>query len=155
MKKILALAVVLFGLSSCSTMFNSGSQTVLVHPTDPDGEGVVVNITTPSGAYRAKLPSTIVVAPSTFSKIRIKVAQKCYEPSEVTVNEGVTLSYFMNIFNGIGFFIDLLDGYMWKYDSQTMIPVMKTEGCDVVAAAPAAPVTPAAAPAAPAKAAKN
>ena len=128
MKNLLA-CFILFALCSCATVFNGGSQTILANPSNVNDEGVVVNVTTTSGAYRTKLPATIVASPSTFSDVSIKVSDKCYEGTEIKVNKSVTPSYWVNILIWPGLIIDALDGYMWKYDSQTMVPTTKLDTC--------------------------
>lgn len=128
MKNILALTV-LFLSCSCATVFNGGSQTILANPSNVNDEGAVVNVTTTSGAYRTKLPSTIVASPSTFSDVTIKVNDKCYESTEVVVGKSITPSYWVNILIWPGLIIDALDGYMWKYDSQVMVPTTRLDTC--------------------------
>jgi hypothetical protein len=128
MKK-LSILTILFFISSCASIFNSGNQTMLAHPTNPEDEGVVVNVNTSSGTYKAKLPATIISAPSTFSDVTVQVADKCYEKTEVVINKSVTPSYWVNIIIWPGLIIDALDGYMWKFDSQTIVPTSRIDGC--------------------------
>ena len=103
---------------------------------NPDGiEGVVVNITTPSGSYRSKIPSTIVTSPSSFRNTIIRVNDKCYESTEVIVGKSLTPSFFANILwfyaSPIAGAIDYLSGSMWKMDSNVAVPLNKknVKGC--------------------------
>lgn len=125
--KISFLVCSLF-LTSCATMFNSGSQSVRIMSTESESK-MKVAIKTPDGAYDAVLPTTVVSSPSTFSKIEISVTDKCYQPTNTFVKEGITPSYWANIFNIYGFLIDPLVGSMWKYDSQTQVTAVKKEKC--------------------------
>ena len=102
---------------------------MIANPSNVDAEGVVVDVTTSSGSYKTKLPATIISAPSTFSDVKIRVSDKCYENSEVKVRTGITPSYWVNILIWPGLIIDALDGYMWKFDSQTMVPTTKLDKC--------------------------
>jgi hypothetical protein len=128
MKKLFTLSLFL-AVCSCATVFNSGSQTMIANPSNVDAEGVVVDVTTSSGSYKTKLPATIISAPSTFSDVKIRVSDKCYENAEVKVRTGITPSYWVNILIWPGLIIDALDGYMWKFDSQTMVPTTKLDKC--------------------------
>ncbi|MCL9782955.1 hypothetical protein M9194_16115 [Vibrio sp. S4M6] len=128
MKKILTLGIAasVLTLSGCSTMFNSGSQTIVA--TAPD-KNVNVDVTTASSTYQTTLPTTIVTAPSSTRDVTIKVDDKCYKNTSVTVNKSVTPSYWANILNGWGFLIDYATGDMWKYDSQVLVPTEKKTDC--------------------------
>ena len=128
MKKLLA-GMLLFAACSCSTMFNNGSQTVSVVGADGE-EGVRVEIRTPNGVYRSRLPATVVTAPSTFNSTEIKVTDKCYEDTLVEINQTIDPSFYANVFNyGVGFFIDPLTGAMWKLNHHTVVPLTKRENC--------------------------
>ena len=128
MKKFIVSFALLIA-TSCASVFNGGSQTMLAHPSNPEDEGVVVTVTTSSGAYKSKLPATIISSPSTFSNVTIEVADKCYDKTETIVHKGVTPSYWVNLLIWPGFIIDALDGYMWKFDAQTVVPTNRISGC--------------------------
>lgn len=129
MKKFLSSIALLAVLSSCSTIFNGGSQTVLANPSNVNDDNVIVDVTTPSGSYKTKLPATIVATPSTFSDLKIAVNDNCYEKNETIVKKSVTPSYWVNILIWPGLIVDALDGYMWKYDNQVMVPTTKLSSC--------------------------
>lgn len=129
MKKSLLILATLFAVSSCATMFNGGSQTILANPSNVSDEGVTVDVSTSSGSYKTKLPATIVSSPSTFSEVVIRVRDKCYEENQVQVKKSVTPSYWVNILIWPGLIIDAMDGYMWKFDSQVIIPTNKIANC--------------------------
>lgn len=129
MKKFYFLSLIVC-LTSCSTIFNSGSQTVLAVPSSMGDEGVVVDITSSSGSYRTRMPATIVTSPSTFRDLSITVSDRCYEGYTSIVKKNVAPSYWANVLNGWGFIIDPLTGYMWKYDSQVMVPLSKKANCN-------------------------
>ena len=117
--------IIIFVVSSCSTMFNNGSQSFQVRSSN--SEKVKINVSTPDGTYDTATPATIVTSPSSFQNVVVKVIDECYEPTTLTVNKGITPSYWANIFNIYGFFIDPFAGTMWKYDLQTNIPVSKKQ----------------------------
>ena len=133
MKKNILL-IILNLTVSCATIYNGGSQSMIA--SNPDGiEGVVVNITTPSGSYRSKIPSTIVTSPSSFRNTIIRVNDKCYESTEVIVGKSLTPSFFANILwfyaSPIAGTIDYLSGSMWKMDTNVAVPLNKknVKGC--------------------------
>jgi hypothetical protein len=112
-----------FLLAGCSTMFNSGSQTIQVATTT--GKEVSANITTSSGSYMTRLPTTIIAEPSTFQEVSVQVNDDCYDPIQINVKKKITPSYWANILNGWGFLIDPLTGAMWKYNNHVSVPVNK------------------------------
>lgn len=122
-KSIITLIVIAFtaSVSGCSTIFNSGSQSIMA--TASNGKPVKALITTPSGSYSAQLPSTIVTEPSSFNPVKISVQDDCYEPTEYNVNKTIAPSYWANLFNVYGFLIDPFTGAMWKYNSAASVPV--------------------------------
>ncbi len=128
MKKLLTISALLI-LCSCSTMYNSGSQTITVVGNEGQ-EGVSVEVRTPSGSYRTKLPATVVTSPSTFNPTTITVVDKCYENRTVEITKSITPSFWANIFNYcIGCVIDPLTGAMWKLDNNTLVPLEKSAVC--------------------------
>ena len=127
-KYIFSLLLIL-SIFSCSTMFNSGSQTVSVVGADGE-EGVAIEVRTPDGVYKSRLPATIVTSPSTFNPTEIKVVDKCYDDTVVQINRSIASSFYANVFNYcIGCIIDPLTGAMWKMNHHTIIPLSKKDKC--------------------------
>ena len=110
-------------------MFNSGSQSISVVGGNGE-EGIAIQVTTPDGVYRSKLPATVITTPSTFSPTEIKVVDKCYDEITVRINKSVTPSFYANIFNYcIGCIVDPLTGAMWKMNNHTVVPLTKRDSC--------------------------
>ncbi|MBM3579628.1 MAG: hypothetical protein FJX34_02500 [Alphaproteobacteria bacterium] len=128
MKKLLVVSALLLSCS-CSTMYNSGSQTVTVSGNEGQ-EGVSVEVRTPSGSYRTKLPATVVTSPSTFNPTTITVVDKCYENRTIEIGKSITPAFWANVFNYcVGCIIDPLTGAMWKLDNNTLVPLEKSAVC--------------------------
>ena len=127
-----SLISVLIFSQSCATIFNGGSQAIVANASG-DEENISVQVVTPNGAYKSKLPSTIVTTPSTFNDTQIFVKDKCYEETTMTVGKSVTPSFWVNFLWGLGFpvamLIDGLDGYMWKMDQQVVVPLNSNGKC--------------------------
>ena len=113
--------------SSCATMFNSGTQSITA--TTTSGAKVPVLVKTPSGSYRTTLPATITAKPSTFREVSITVEDQCFDKQTHDVGKSVAASYWANMFNVWGFFLDPFFGTMWEYDSQVSIPLNKKSEC--------------------------
>ena len=128
----LAFCLSLFLVQSCSTVFNGGSQSIIANGAG-DAENVSVYVKTPNGAYKSKLPTTIVTTPSSFNETTITVKDKCYEETEMKVGKSITPSFWVNILWGYGLpvaaGIDFLDGTMWKMDQQVVVPLNKADTC--------------------------
>ena len=125
MKKLIIMIswfVVGMSLSSCATVFNSGSQTILAKSSNDKPIEVVIN--TSNGTYSTKLPTTIVSEPNSFTKVSIEVKDACYEPITIMAGRSITPSYWVNILNyGVGYLVDYLTGTMWKYHNTILVPV--------------------------------
>ena len=72
---ILFMGSMLF--TNCSTMFNSGSQTIRVM-TNNEKQDIRATITTKSRSYQTKVPTTIVATPSSFQQVNISINDACY-----------------------------------------------------------------------------
>lgn len=127
--KILSLLLLPLLTISCSTMFNSGSQSISVVGGEGE-EGVAVQVRTPDGVYKSKLPATIITTPSTFNPTEVKITDKCYDEVTIQIKKNIAPSFFANIFNYcIGCFIDPLTGAMWKLNNHTVIPLNRKAQC--------------------------
>ena len=117
-------------LQNCASIFNGGSQSV-VATASGDVDNVGVEVKTPDGAYRTKLPTTIVTSPSSFNDTNITIKDKCYDETSMKVNKSVTPSFWSNILIGglIGMSIDYFSGHMWKMDSHAVVPLNKKDDC--------------------------
>ena len=119
MKKIIILYCIFFS-TSCSLMFNGGAQTIRIQ----GKEDAKVLITTPSGSYEDKLPTT-VVAQSSYSPIEIKVIDERYQSTSNVVGKRITPSFWANFLNSVGFIIDGVTGSFWNYDNITDVRVVE------------------------------
>ena len=130
LKKISSLLAImaLLTIQSCATVFNSGSQTVVAN-SSPETDNVSIQVSTPNGSYRSRLPSTIVTETSSFTDTTITVKDKCYEENQIKVNKSITPSFWVNFLWIYGFpiamGIDFLDGHMWKMDQQVIVHLNK------------------------------
>jgi len=142
MDKIVILLI--FILSSCSTIFNSGSQS-FVAKADGDKDGVEIEVVTSDTSYKSKLPSTLISTPSSFSNSKIKIIDKCFNSTSYEVKKSITPSFWANFllygttmgtFGLYGLFIipvgmsiDYYNGYMWKLDKVVIVPVTANGKC--------------------------
>ncbi len=143
MKNIIILLV--FLLCSCSTIFNSGSQS-FVAKADGDKDGVEIEVVTPDTSYKSKLPATLISSPSSFSNSKIKIIDKCFNSTSYEVKKSITPSFWANflLFAGpgigsfglysflaipVGMSIDYYNGHMWKFDKVVIVPVTANGKC--------------------------
>ncbi len=117
-------------LQNCASIFNGGSQSI-VATASGDVENISVEITTSDGAYKSRLPTTIVTTPSSFNQTSITIKDKCYEETKIEIKKSITPSFWSNILLGglIGMSIDYFDGYMWKMDRQVSVPLNERDVC--------------------------
>lgn len=134
MKKLslIILGFCLLNLQACSTIFNSGSQSIIASGSG-DAESATIIVKTPNGSYKSKLPTTIVITPSSFDDTIIKVKDKCFEETSVKIRASVTPSFWANFLWFVGapiaMTIDVLDGSMWKMDQQVLVPLDRIKKC--------------------------
>ncbi|ELR66558.1 hypothetical protein C942_04256 [Photobacterium marinum] len=114
-------------LSGCSTVFNSGSQAILAHPSTK-AKDVEVIVESPSGSYATTLPTTIT-AESSYDDVKVRIIDKCYDNVEVKVGKNITPSFYANALVWPAFFVDLATGKYWKYDSHVTVPLTKQKNC--------------------------
>ena len=123
---------ILCQFQGCASIFSSGSQTLIVSASG-DEENIAVEIQTPSGSYKSKLPTTIVTSPSSFNQTEIMIKDKCYENSTIQAGKSVTPAFWANFlwvaWFPVGMGVDFLTGNMWKMDSQVMVPLNKIPSC--------------------------
>jgi hypothetical protein len=133
-KKLLLLAFCssLLFVQSCATIFNGGSQSIIANGSG-DAEDVSIYVSTPSGSYKSRVPTTIVTTPSSFNNTTITVRDKCYEETQMIVGKSVTPSFWANFLWGlafpVGMGIDFLSGSAWKMDQQVVVPLNKNRDC--------------------------
>lgn len=128
MKRPILLVFVALLVSSCASMFNDSRMSIVANPSNGE-DGIKVEVITAEGAYFTKLPATIVTEPSNEG-IKIRVVDKCYDPTEKEVEKSITGSYWVNILNyGIGFLIDWGTGAMWEYPKSTQVIVNQKQEC--------------------------
>jgi len=111
-------------LSGCSTMMNSGTQSMTVVPSE--GEDVEARVTTPSGSYQAKLPTTVTASPS-HQGVKVQITDSRYQNSTMSVGKSVDGFFFANLiwFTAFpaGMAVDAATGKMWDYNNQTVVPL--------------------------------
>jgi len=100
-------------LSGCASMFNVGTQEI--HAISSDGRPVSAKVIHNLNIHKTTLPTKIVTRPSSFHNIKIEIDDPCYAKSTTLIDSSVTSSYYANLLNMHGFYIDYLTGYMWEY----------------------------------------
>ncbi|MDH5302084.1 MAG: hypothetical protein OEW58_12050 [Gammaproteobacteria bacterium] len=120
MKKLLVLLASL-QLIGCASMFNNKVQPVMVQT--EDSVKIQARIDTPERSYNTRVPAMILSEPSSFDQLVVQLTDPCFPKNRYVARKTVDSSYFANLLNGHGFYIDYLNGNMWNYDSQLYIPL--------------------------------
>lgn len=133
---LIILLYVLTQLSGCATIFNNDSQPIYINSQPPKKVDVIVK-GTGMGDINTALPTTLYIKPSSFRALSVVVNDKCFKPTTRYASKSVTPSYWLNIFNMHGFYIDYFSGYMWDYDSNLTVQIDPTlnasDDCESVA----------------------
>lgn len=129
MKKIALTLATAVALTGCATVFDGGSKTINLIPTN--GKDVRVSVRSDGGVQETNIPGIINVKRSK-DDLYVTVIDKCYEGSHVIQHE-VTPAFFGNILFGIfgltGTTVDMSSGNMWKYDNTVTIATSKKDSC--------------------------
>jgi len=120
MKKLFILLASL-QLIGCASMFNNTVQPVQIQTAD--NVKIKARISTPQSTYDTQVPTLVVAEPSSFNHLVVQLTDPCYPNYRYVVRENVHPSYFANLFNLHGFYIDYLNGNMWRYDPMLHIPL--------------------------------
>jgi hypothetical protein len=137
-KYIIKLAILLLFIVSsfgCSSLFNSGKQTVKVQT--PEGENIKAKLITAEETVDITLPSQLVVK-STNYDVYLKIVDDCYKPNTTKLPSKVSPIVFANLFwvtvlYPVAAFtgaVDLAFGKTKKYEATVSIEPEKLEDCN-------------------------
>ncbi len=130
MKKALVAVTLATSLTGCATVFDSGSKTINIAPSD--GANVKAQIAGPSGVQDVTLPTTYA-AERAKGAITVTVTDKCYEKTNYVAQSKITPAFFGNILFGLvgitGTVVDSSNGNMWTYDQSITVPTSKKANC--------------------------
>ncbi len=113
---------VLMQLSGCATIFNNDVQAIYIDSQPLKKVDVIVK-GTGNGDINAVLPTTVFTKPSSFRTLSVVVNDECFKPTTRYASKNVTPSYWFNLINMHGFYIDYFTGYMWDYDSNLTVQI--------------------------------
>ena len=118
----------IFGLAGCSTILNGTTQSINVATSSLDIENVIIES---SGIhYRETLPTTLHI--DSIDKnypITISTTGNCINPNKIKLRKQIAHTYWLNAFNGFGFFIDYATGSMWQYQDEVRFDVRRKDYC--------------------------
>ncbi len=136
MKKILtSIAVVV--LTGCSTMINGTDQTIKISGPKyiPDLYNAKVEIKSDTLTYTRSLPAQISVYPESKKlPLTITTVSDCLIDESITIRKELASAYWLNVFNGFGFFVDYATGAMWQYPEETLFHVQRRDLCEEITA---------------------
>jgi len=128
MFKLVLLAFTLF-ISGCSTIINGSNQTISVSNSYSEKAGIKVY--TPYSDYRDTMPAKIYIAGGVqVGSYRLEVEDKCLYNEAVSIPKSLRSSYWLNIFNVVGFFVDYSSGAMWEYPARVNMPISYKPNCN-------------------------
>jgi len=127
MKLILGLYCCI-SLVGCSTMMNGVNKEVKVVNSDMAGLSVIIEY---DGVKTSEeIPSTFTLFPDKERQsISIAISDGCYEEKTHKIQSQLAISYWLNVLNIIGFFVDYATGAMWQLPEYVILPVNRLENC--------------------------
>ena len=76
------------------------------------------------------LPATIYIYPDDIkAAITITPVGDCIKSNHTILRKELATSYWLNVFNVVGFFIDYSTGAMWQYPESIKIGVYRKDHC--------------------------
>jgi len=114
-------------------MINGTDQTINISgPTYiPDVYNAKVEIKSDIATYNSQLPTQIAVYPESKKfPITITTLSECLTKKTVIIRKELASTYWLNVLNGFGFFVDYATGAMWQYPEQTLINTQRIDFCD-------------------------
>ena len=115
-------------LSGCSTMINGTNQEIVISSDNYE----VSDIEIVQGKHKTDttIPAWMTLYPEDKNMPIIVTTQgECVHSKSTTLRKSISKSYWLNIFNIVGFFIDDATGAMWQYPERTRIQVRKDYQC--------------------------
>lgn len=77
-----------------------------------------------------EIPSTLIMYPDNSRQfLSVSISDECYERKHHNIQSKLAISYWLNIFNIFGFFVDYATGAMWQLPERVIIPVNRLENC--------------------------
>lgn len=127
MKKLIAIALTA-SLSGCSTMINGTSQEIVI--SSDSYELSDIEIVQGKNKTDTTIPAWMTLyAEDKGVLITVTTQGECVHSESTTLRKSVAKSYWLNIFNIVGFFIDDATGAMWQYPERTRLHVSKDYQC--------------------------
>lgn len=122
---ITALAVM---LSGCSTLINGTDHVVIIDNYYNEKERIKLN--TPYSSHVDTMPAMLYISGGVQSGgYSIRLESECYNQQSLSINKTLRGSYWLNLFNVVGFFVDYATGAMWEYPAKVHMPMSKNETC--------------------------
>ncbi len=132
MKKIILITLVLFGLSSCATLFSGKSQNINLIP-NSGSDHTEVEISNGKIVQNSRIPSVVIV-PRSNQNLIIKVKEnECYKASqgihESRLNWVTAVSIFFGWFSTSSTTTDSATGALWSYDNNIIVNTQQKPEC--------------------------
>ena len=115
-------------LGGCSTLMNGTDQVVTVD--NYYNEPEKIKVFTPQMDYVDRMPTRVHISSGVSSgDYFVRLANDCADGQMIRVPKDVRASYWLNIFNVVGFFVDYTTGAMWEYPETLHMPTSRSQNC--------------------------
>jgi len=126
-KSVIAVTVSLL-LGGCSTIMNGTDQVVTVDNCYNEREKE--RVYTPHADYIDRMPTRVHISSGVSSgDYLLQVANQCSGQKVIKIPKNLRSSYWLNMFNVVGFFVDYTTGAMWEYPEKFHMPIVFGENC--------------------------
>ena len=126
--RIALLTSTLLALTGCSTIINGTHQTITITSLNYNNSNI--QIESSSNKSIKALPAKLDIYPSNEKPpLTITSIGNCIKPDKVILRKQLADHYWLNIFNGVGFFVDYATGAMWQYPASAEIHTYRKDHC--------------------------
>jgi hypothetical protein len=128
MKRVLILLCLTL-ISGCSTLINGTDQVVIIDNYYKEKEQI--RVYTPYSDYLDIMPAKLHISGGVQGGrgYSVQFTNECYSQQYFQVDRSLRGSYWLNILNVVGFFVDFGTGAMWEYPSILRMPMGRDEVC--------------------------
>ena len=126
--KVVAIFLLVLSVSGCSTLINGTDQVVTVD--NYYNERKTIKVLTPQVDYQDTMPARVYVSGGIQTgEYLIQVEEECVTKQVIRIPKSLRFSYWLNVFNVVGFFVDYSTGAMWEYPEKFHVPVSYAQDC--------------------------
>ena len=128
MMKVLLSLYCCLALAGCSTMVNGVNREISLNNSHMSKINTTLEYNDTKRSV--EMPLTLnMYSDNSRPFLSIAISDECYESKQYDIQSKLAVSYWLNVFNIFGFFVDYATGAMWQLPESVILPVNRLENC--------------------------